>query len=215
MKYILSNMQFNRNNAGRNVAALNFMRGPAACMTSSVAIAAFILTFLSACHSSGSEIVHPTTVLDLNERRVLGELGIPLGQAAMLEAVIVSGNELGGKAEAGRYFLRVDALDGKAIASAPVLAFTIPGFADVQLANDAFSLHAIKMGQTASHLDSIQVKSLEEEYVGRRVKILAYETGGFSGIPFKWPDADVGVLPIWQDSEFQFASRLVVLKQYE
>ena len=39
------------------------------------------------------------------------------------------------------------------------------------------------MGQKTGHLDSDQIAKLEQGYVGKQVRLMVYETGGFSGIP--------------------------------
>ena len=52
-------------------------------------------------------------------------------------------------------------------------------------------------------------RGLEAGYVGREVRLAAYETGRFDGIPANLP-SDVGS---WQDRAFAFRTSLVVLAE--
>jgi hypothetical protein len=91
----------------------------------------------------------------------------------------------------------------------PVLEFSVPGFVSVKLAGDHFGLYEIKTGNKASSLDTAQIRELEKDYVGQAVRLVVYETGGYSGSPTNLPD-DV---PRWADVGFGFFTSLVVLAE--
>ncbi|MEM9346934.1 MAG: hypothetical protein AAGB26_09995 [Planctomycetota bacterium] len=92
-----------------------------------------------------------------------------------------------------------------------MLEFSVPGFVDVELANDDFDFYELNHGKRIGRLNSNQVQALQNDYVGKQVRLAVYETGGFSGIPGNLPD-DV---PVWQDHAFGFSARLVVLAERE
>ena len=76
------------------------------------------------------------------------------------------------------------------------------------MASDGFGLYTLKTGKTASRLTGEQIDELEKGYVGSAVRLLAYETGAFSGIPSNLPRDFV----VWQDRRFSFSTQLVILQ---
>lgn len=140
---------------------------------------------------------------------VIGALGIPLGTVAEIRASVVAGSETGTKQHDGSYLLRVTEIDGRPIAVAPVLEFSVPSFVQVKLANDDFGLYELKTGTKAGELDSVEIKKLQKGYVGKQVRLVVYETGGYSGIPSNLPK-DVMA---WSDRGFGFSTSLVVLAE--
>ena len=140
---------------------------------------------------------------------VIGALGIPLGTVAEIRASVVAGSETGTKQHDGSYLLRVTEVDGRPIAAAPVLEFSIRPFVQVKLANNDFGLYELKTGTKAGELDSVEIRKLQKGCVGKQVRLVVYETGGYSGIPSNLPK-DVMA---WSDRGFGFSTSLVVLAE--
>ena len=59
----------------------------------------------------------PVTVAELNERPVIGQLGIPLGTCGEIQAKIIAGRELRLKQYDGAYLLSVTHVGGKELKS--------------------------------------------------------------------------------------------------
>jgi hypothetical protein len=144
----------------------------------------------------------------LNQILIIGTLGIPLGQAAVIEARIVSGGET---RKADTYLLRITSIDGVRLEKPLTMDFCVPGFADARLAHDVFRLYELRNGHKAGRLTSHQIEKLEKGYLGREVKLVVYESGRFRGMPAGLPED----APVWQDTPFHFSTHLVVLKQRE
>lgn len=146
---------------------------------------------------------------ELNQRPVIGLLGIPLGTVAEIDLIVVSGDATRRKADSSRYLLKVTHVNGQQLADERLMSFHVPGFAPVKLANDIFALYELKHGIEAKSLDSAQIKEMEKGYVGQSHRLAVYEVGSFHGIPSNMP-VDV---PVWQDTGFHFSSSLVVLAE--
>lgn len=151
----------------------------------------------------------PITLEELNQRTVIGKLGLPLGTAAEIDAEVISGCDLRLKGYESLYLLKVTHVNGKKLDAPPLLRFSVPGFAAVELADTTFSLYEMKNGTKAHSLTSSQIAAIEKGYVGKSLRLLVYETGGFWGVPRQLPD-DVSV---WADASFHFSTSLIVLAQ--
>jgi hypothetical protein len=152
-------------------------------------------------------ITQAITLSDLRERPIVGDLGKPLGVCCELEATIYRGSDLNDKGNEGRYMLRVISVDGSVLAKPILLNFTVPGFVQSNLVTDDMALYEKVNGKPTGPVDSVQIAALEKDYVGKPVRVCAYEKGGFSGMPHTLPkDA-----PVWQDHNFNFETWLVVL----
>lgn len=149
------------------------------------------------------------TVEEFNDHKILGHMGVPLGECVEIEATIIAGHSLHTKSDDGHYLLRVDSVEGKHLDKPPTLNFQVPAFVDAALVNNDFLLYEWKKGKKPSTLDSSEIAELEKDYVGKAVRLVVYESGGFSGIPDTLPK-DV---PDWQDKGFGFTTYLIVLKQ--
>lgn len=170
-----------------------------------VALVGFV--FVPGAEKSGKET--PIEIAELNRRPVAGALGVPLGTAVEIQARVVAGRDLRSKAYDGLYLLKVTHVAGRKLDDFQTVKFTVAGFVSVQLARNAFELFHLKTGKRAESLNSKQVAQLENGYVGRNVRLVVYETGGFVGIPHKFP-TDV---PVPASSGFHFATELVVLAE--
>jgi len=100
-------------------------------------------------------------------------------------------------------------VNGEPLATPVNLRFrTAPGAA-VNLARDGFELHELKTGKKTGMLTDMQIGALEEGYLGKTIKLTAYEVGGFSGIPRILPEGTV----VWADVGFHFSTSLVILRE--
>lgn len=148
---------------------------------------------------------------DLDRHPIEGRLGIPLGQVADVQAVIVAGSTLGGKQLASSYLLSVQQVDGRALDGSSPFAFSLAPGSAARLATNAFELHKLRRGTAAHSIDDQVRATLEDGYVGASFRLLVFETGFFAGIPAKVP-VDV---PVWQDTAFHFQTELVLLKEQD
>jgi hypothetical protein len=169
-----------------------------------------ILTHL-ACSHAHHQIAPPpsppSTPAALSQHPVIGNLGLPLGTPTEIEATIIAGRDLRMKEYENRYLLRITTVAGRTLPEPQVMDFSVRGSA--HLAADASALHELKTGQESRAIDSDQIPKLEQDYVGKRVRLLAYETGRYSGIPRNLPKD----FPVWQDHSFAFTTSLVVLEE--
>ena len=167
------------------------------------------LAIASPSHGQDQPAEAPITLEELNRRNVVGNLGLPLGTAVEIEAEVVSGRILRRKGYDSFYLLKVTHVDGKEMNTPPLMQFSAPGFASVNLANDTFALYEMKHGTKAKRLNSSQIVELEKGYVGKTVRLVVYEVGSFHGIPNQLPN-DV---PVWADVGFHFSTLLTVLNE--
>jgi hypothetical protein len=151
----------------------------------------------------------PLPVAELNERPVIGQLGIPLGTCGEIQAKIIAGRDLRLKQFDGVYLLSVTHVAGKELPTPLNLRFSPARGATVNLANDSFALHELKTGHKTGSLTDTKIRDLEKGYVGKTVKLTVYEVGGFSGIPQNLPDGT----PVWADVGFGFSTSLVILRE--
>ena len=167
----------------------------------------------SAAHlQAQSESAHkPIATSELNERTVLGKLGIPLGNATEIDAEIVSGRSLRQKRYQSAYLLKVTHVAGKKLDKSVTIEFSAPSFVSVRLPNHTLALHELKNGKQVGKLNSTQIEELENGYVGKLVRLVVYESGCFSGMPKNLPK-DV---PVWQDTVFYFSTSLNILAERE
>jgi len=170
---------------------------------------ALVLTNVSQGQDDSTDA--PITLEELSRRTVVGNLGHPLGTAVEIEAELVAGHSLRMKAYDSLYLLNVTHVDGKELAAPQLMRFSVPGFVSVKLANHTFALYELKHGKKATSLDSAEIAELEKGFVGKKVRLVVYEAGGFNGIPETLPD-DV---PVWAHSRFRFSTALTVLAERE
>ena len=152
---------------------------------------------------------HPIRVEPLHELSVVGKLGLPLGTVTDVRATVMAGRELNDKGHQSDYLLRVTHVAGRGLDEPVAMEFSTLQFVNLPLAENTFQLYEMKHGKKARGLDSTQIRKLEEGYVGKNVRLVVYETGGFSGIPAGLPP-DV---PSWQDRGFGFSTSLVVVAE--
>lgn len=104
-------------------------------------------------------------------------LGIPFGTIAKLEVQFFDGDDLHMKAYTGTYLLKINSVNGKAVKDTVVLDFTD------------------------------ETKSLSQKNIGKKLTIMAYESGSFIGVPDNYFDYQ----PVRQDQGFGFRHNLIVV----
>jgi hypothetical protein len=151
----------------------------------------------------------PLRASELNERPVIGELGIPLGTCGNIQAKVIAGRDLRLKQYDGAYLVSVTHVGDTRMATPVNLRFvTAPG-SSVNLARDGFELHELKTGKETGTLTDTKIRELEDGYVGKTMKLTVYEVGEFTGIPRKMPEGKVW----WADARFHFSTSLVVISE--
>jgi hypothetical protein len=108
------------------------------------------------------------------------------------------------KAYQGTYLLKINYVNDKKINDTLLLTFTDE---TETLANDDFSLYKLTYGKKAKSLTNTQIEKMKKNYVGKKLTVMAYETGHFTGIPkayFKYR-------PIRADRDFHFEHYLAVV----
>ena len=173
-----------------------------------IVLAALVCAMLSGA-STRPAPPNEMTVQGLTQHRVIGRLGLPVGTVTEIRATVIAGSELELKQYDGSYLLRVTEVGGRAVRKPFPIELQVLGFVDVRLANNSFRLYELKTGKKAARLDSGQIADLQKDYVGKNVRLVVYETGGYSGIADHLPP-DV---PVWQDHSFSFSTHLVVLSE--
>lgn len=160
------------------------------------------------CAQDAPKKLEAITSESLNQRDVIGELGLPLGDGTEIVATIVPGRETRRKADAGRYLLRVHSVSGKELPKPLLMNFEVSATSGAALANDGFDLYELKKGEKPGSIDSAELAELEKGYVGSKVKLTVCESGGFSGLPRKVETGSAG-------SSFWFRTHLVVYRQLD
>jgi hypothetical protein len=131
-------------------------------------------------------------------------LGIPFGTIAKLEAEIYDGANFRDKYYEDTYLLKINSVNGKLIKGMLLLQFTDE---TKTLANEVFSLYRLIYKKEPPVLSGAQINKMEKGYIGKKVTLMAYETGGFVGMP-----VDYGKYrPLNQDTYFGFRHSLVVV----
>ena len=153
----------------------------------------------------------------LDHVSVVGRIGVHLGKAVVIDVVVAADDQSGSKAAEGHYFLKVKTVDGVPLKSDIYMRFEVRGSKlnnedpfggeSFSIPTNPFELYRLKYGREAKELSSKDISDLEKGFIGRHYKLLAYETGGYSGIPKDLPPH----YPVWQDHGFAFSSHLMVL----
>ena len=131
-------------------------------------------------------------------------LGIPFGTIAKLEAEVVDGDGLRIKAFEGVYLLKINTVNGRVMHDTLVLPFTDE---TGSLASDNFELYQYVTGKTATSLPGADIEKMKKNYIGKKLVLMAYETGKFTGLPKDYSK----YRPIKADRTFHFEHYLVVV----
>lgn len=141
---------------------------------------------------------------DSSNTNISAKLAIPFGTIAKLEVEIYDGDSLQRKEYQGRYLLKINSVNDKKLVDTLLMAFDDE---TEELANDNFSLYKLVYRKKANTISSIQIHKMKKTYVGRKLTVMAYETGQFTGMPkeyFKYR-------PIRADRDFHFENYLMIV----
>jgi len=162
------------------------------------------LILIGLCGNSQTQPAHIGSQEDTSKTTITTKLNIPFGTIAKLEVEVYDGDILQVKAYQGTYLLKINSVNDKKI-NDPLLLIYIDE--TETLANDDVSLSELVYKKKASSLTDIQIEKMKEKYVGKKLTVMAYETGHFTGIPkdyFKYR-------PSVADRNFHFEHYLVVV----
>lgn len=160
------------------------------------------------CPAQESVPTPALTIHQLANIPVIGSIGQPLGKVVEIEVTIIDGDELRSKEYQGRYLLRVDRVTGKKLANPPIMKFHEEFLSKVKLPSDSFELYEQRTGRKAESLSGEETRELQKGFINSTRKFLAYESGGFRGIPANLPND----YPIWADVRFSFYTYLVLVQ---
>lgn len=141
---------------------------------------------------------------DTSKSTITTKLNIPFGAIAKLEVEVYDGDSLQMKAYQGAYLLKINSVNDRKISDTLLLIFIDE---TEELANDNFELYKLTYGKRVKSITGKQIDKMKGKYVGKKLTLMAYETGQFTGIPkdyFKYR-------PIRADRNFQFEHYLVVV----
>jgi hypothetical protein len=138
------------------------------------------------------------------QQEIKERLAIPFGTLAKMEVEVVDGDALQKKALQGIFLFKVKTVDSVRLTEPVIIAFKdetgdFPG--------DLFALHKYLYHKKAGTIAAKQQEKLKKEYVGKTFTIVAYETGGFVGLP----DGYFEYQPVKQDYSFHFRQHVVVV----
>ena len=141
---------------------------------------------------------------DSSKTSLTTKLGIPFGTIVKLEAEIYDGDKLHMKVYEGEYLLKINHVNGKMMKAPIILTFTDE---TGTLADHDFGLYKLIYKKNANSLSDVQISKMKKKYVGKRLTLMAYETGHFIGIPTGY----FNYRPIRADVGFHFEHYLVVV----
>lgn len=183
------------------------------CMNRShfAVVAAIVASSYLIADEKKPERLEPITAASLNQRDVIGKIGVPLGHGATIEATVIDGETLDLKRYDDRYLLRVVKVNGKNLETPQSIEFLVDLRANTELVAGPFELYERKYGRKPDGLSNVEIEALEEGYVNTPVRLVVYEAGYFRGIPKTMPAG----IPrgVAADYAFQFVSHLMVVKQ--
>jgi hypothetical protein len=109
----------------------------------------------------------------LNELKIIGKLGIPLGHAVKMKAIVIADGSL--RSKAGRsYCLKITSVADKDLAIPVTMPFQDPG--GFSLPNELEGLYRMKKGKEAKEMTVEIMEEVEENYVGSEIEFLGFET---------------------------------------
>ncbi|MGH8018663.1 MAG: hypothetical protein ACREIA_10275 [Opitutaceae bacterium] len=162
----------------------------------------------------------PANKLRAGKGVVIGELGLPLGTVAEIEATVVDGGPSGmwvvlpkTTPEMHIFALSVERVNGRALSEPKILEFQVlPAAASfpygVTLAPKRMQLSELLQSRIEEGaMTEAEAEAFRHTYMGSRHRLVVSEAGIFHGRPADLPDD----APIWAVPRFHFTTRLVVL----
>jgi len=129
-----------------------------------------------------------------NKMVLTPKLGIQFGTIAKVEAEIFGGSSLHRMGYESDYFLKIKSVNGKIFNKNLVFKFNDE---TGTLANEDFALYELLYKKKTGSIEPVQLRRMQEKYVGKKLTLIIYETGSFLGTPrdnFKYgpPKQDFG-----------------------
>ena len=167
-----------------------------------------ILTFIFILHGfwtfSQTPSIRINPEADSSKTSISTRLDLPFGTIAKLEVEIYDGDSLYMKAYQGMYLLKIHSVNGKKRLDTLVMTFEDE---TGELASDNFELFKLMYGKKTNSISEKQIDKMKQSYVGKKLTLMAYETGRFIGMPkdyFKYK-------PIVAATDFHFKNYIVIV----
>ncbi len=139
------------------------------------------------------------------------KLGVSFGEMCKLEVEVFNGDNLLRKAYEGTYLLKINSINGNKVNDSLILRFSDE---TETLANDDFSLYQLIYKKKIGSLSSTQIDKMRKKYIGKKITVMAYETGEFKGTPDKYFDykpVKPGIPHFFATYRFLFEHSLVIV----
>ena len=145
-----------------------------------------VLTFLMfgfvGCNRSSSNNAS-LSISEINDRQVVGYLGLPLTETTMLHATIVDGATLGEKRYTSSYLLSVTSVNGVPLASDHLFRFMVPlpnePDDDFGLVSGRWGFSELPNRMNGNRFPEEKINELRASYAGTKLLLKAYEVGSF------------------------------------
>jgi hypothetical protein len=193
--------------------------------------ATFVLLVTGCAPRPGSSPSAPVTVasIESSPTGIMGQLGIPLGTVAEIEASVVTIPDLpvSGPGVGRSYGLRVEKINRNAVSTPVVLRFEVRGTLMVRVAPHDVALERLLRRlplrgefnavdsaalevRDAIPLSPAEVDALQQTYIGSKHKLLVYEDAKLQGAPAKLPEEFGWLFPT---GSYRFNSFLAVFAE--
>lgn len=143
---------------------------------------------------------------DSSKASISTKLNIPFGTIAKLDVEIYDGDSLLRKGYGGIYLMKINSVNDKQLIDTLLMAFEDE---TEELANDNFELYKLIYGKKANSISNIQIDKMKKTYVGKKLTLMAYETGRFAGMP----DNYFEYRPLRAGSGFHFENYLIIVSK--
>ena len=164
----------------------------------------FILVFIGPWSYSQTQHTPINHQGDSSKTIISTKLNIPFGTIAKLDVEIYDGDSLQMKAYEGTYLLKINSVNGKQQIDTLLMTFEDETGG---LVNDNFELFKLIYGKKTNSISDKQIDKMKKTYVGKKLTLMAYESGQFTGMPkdyFKYR-------PVQADRVFHFENYLVIV----
>jgi len=164
----------------------------------------FILVLTGLWSSSQAQYTPGNYQGDSIKTSIPTKLNIPFGTIAKLDVEIYDGDNLHRKGDQGTYLVKINSVNDKQQIDTLLMTFEDE---TEQLASENFALYKLVYGKKANSISNMQIDKMKKNYVGKKLTLMAYETGRFTGIPkdyFKYR-------PEVADKGFHFENYLVIV----
>lgn len=125
----------------------------------------------------------PLSIAEINNRQVIGNLGVPLAETARIRATIVDGDSLRMKAFASSYVLKVSSVNGIPFTSDHFFRFHVSRQNEDDdvfgMVSGSWGFSELPNRTNGDRYTEEKIKQLRSNYAGTKLLINAYEKGAF------------------------------------